>query len=145
MEKGKHRSENENKLIRRYLIWCYKTTKEDLDRTDRYFTQFEADQYMLDQLTSDEYFKSSKAKINYKKLIDDFNLYLNEKKSAADKKKYSNIEEEELSPDYLYLLNRLSAIENAIVHFLGKEELNNIQFLYEEEMTRRILQARDHT
>lgn len=63
------------RLIRRYLIWCYKTTREEFDG---------------------------------------------------------------------YLKNRLEAVEKAIEHFLGKDDLNNIQMLYENEMTNRILQARGH-
>jgi len=62
-------------LIRRYLIWCYKTTKEDLDRIDRYFTQNIADDFLLDQLTRSKDFKSKKSNANYRKLVRDFARY----------------------------------------------------------------------
>ena len=40
-------------LTRRYLTWCYKTTKENLDRIDRYFTQDTVDQFLLQSLKED--------------------------------------------------------------------------------------------
>lgn len=49
MKKVKISYSQEN-LIRSYLIWCYKTTKEDLDRIDRYFTQVLVDRRLLDIL-----------------------------------------------------------------------------------------------
>jgi len=63
---------NERNLIRRYLIWCYKATKEDLDKVDRKFTQLRVDYYVSDQLTKG---KSARGKNNdkkYAKLIGEF-------------------------------------------------------------------------
>ena len=49
-----------------------------------------------------------------------------------------------LHPDYVYLNNRLRALQAAIKHFLGDRQLEQFNRLYEEEFTRRILEARDH-
>ena len=130
-------------LIRRYLIWCYKTTKEDLDRVDRYFTQLEVDSLLLKELKKDRSFQESSDK-EYSKLVKDFAVYMDTKKENVLKKKFSDGKFTELRSEYLYLHNRFKAIEKMIVHFLGKPELNKICRLYEEEMTRRILQAADH-
>ena len=32
MSKKRQFTQNEKNLIRRYLVWCYKTTKEELDK-----------------------------------------------------------------------------------------------------------------
>ena len=130
-------------LIRRYLIWCYKTTKEDLDRIDRYYTQFIADQFMLDYLSKGSSF--AKEDEAYQKLVYDFEKYMGVKKANVDQKKFSDLKKKTLSPSYKYLQNRLAAIEKAIEHFLGAKELDKIRELYEAEFTRRILEAKEHS
>ncbi|MBF0521621.1 MAG: hypothetical protein HQL24_01040 [Candidatus Omnitrophica bacterium] len=135
----------EKNLIRRYLIWCYKTTKESLDRIDRYYTQLKADDFILKELKAGQDFKKEESNPAYKTLVKGFEDYMAQKKINVDQKKYSECDLKNLHPDYLYLKNRCSAIQNAIVHFLGKKELKAIQQLYEQEMTQRILQSREHT
>ena len=49
-------SENQQRLMRRYFVWCYKTTKEELDKIDRYFTQNTVDDYILARLLESEEF-----------------------------------------------------------------------------------------
>ncbi len=142
MNKDSKRLPNEINLIRRYLTWCYKTTKEDLDRIDRYYTQDRADQFILDQLMKDpKFFKEDDA---YQSLVRDFEKYMVTKKENVDKKKFKNIEKKVLDPNYKYLSNRFQAIEKAIQHFLGQKELAKITDLYEQEMTKRILEAKEH-
>lgn len=134
---------NQKNLIRRYLIWCYKTTKEDLDRIDRYATQFVVDQYMLEKL---KFLKPSAGIASeYKKLVEGFNDYLLNKKNKADEKKYVDSRKKEMAGSYVYLQERLKAIEEAVVFFLGKKDLTAIIKMYEQEMTSRILTAREHT
>ena len=134
----KHRlSLKEKALIRRYLIWCYKTTKEDLDRIDRYYTQNLVDHFILDE------FKKGSAP--FLKQIDEFKKYLNQKLIKADQKKFSDKAAGKLTSEYQYLQKRFVAIEKSIKHFLGVKELGAIRNLYEEEMTERILQAREHS
>ena len=132
---------NELLLIRRYLIWCYKTTKEDLDRVDRYYTQIKADKFILENLRTSAEYKKRK---DYKKLVEDFEQYMKTKKANVDQKKFGDVLKGEVSVEYLYLKQRFAAIESAILHFLGKKDLQDITLLYENEMTQRILQAREH-
>ena len=134
----------EKDLIRRYLIWCYKTTKEELDKIDRYFTQLKADAFVLLHLRKSKEYRSSSAKNAYKDIVEQFQAYMVEKETNVLKKKYKNGQHAELDPGYRYLKNRFVAIEKAIEHFLGANELNKICRLYEEEMTNRILKAREH-
>ncbi len=130
---------NERNLIKRYLIWCYKTTKEDLDRIDRYYTQLQVDHFILDKISKQ---KGDEA---YQKRVKDFEQYMFTKKDNVDQKKFKDINQQTLNADYLYLKNRFAAIEEAIGHFLGNKELKDIAELYEKEMTRRILEAKEHS
>lgn len=130
----------EQNLIRRYLLWCYKTTKEDLDRIDRYFTQAIVDRRLLDILL-----KNKEKSLLCRKKIAEFQVYMGTKEKNALGKKYSNLKKKTLQPDYWYLQNRLAAIEQVIIEFLGRKELKSIQSAYEKEMTRRILEATEHS
>jgi len=141
----KNKTAREKELIRRYLVWCYKTTKEDLDRIERYFTQYEADTFLLKTLRGDKGYLSAPPADPYRKLVEEFEIYLTEKYHKALKKKFADESHRQLEPQYRYLRGRFGAIEKAIVHFFGKKELKVICRLYEEEMTSRILTAREHT
>lgn len=127
-------------MTRRYLLWCYKTTKEDLDCIDRYFTQLVVDERVFD-LLSKQVGKNSL----YQKKIDDFKQYMVMKEKNVLPKKYTDSAKKVLQPDYWYFKARLAALEKVIVEFLGVKELKSIQALYEAEMSRRILEAREHT
>lgn len=127
-------------LIHRYLVWCYKTTKESLDRIDRYYTQLQVDAFILQDLK-----KQRSSDKDYQKFLKDFENYMTKKKENVDLQKYKDEKSKELRPDYIYLKNRFLAIEKAIVHFLGKKELLAIEQLYEKEMITRILEAREHS
>jgi hypothetical protein len=140
----KQLKQNEKDLTRRYLVWCYKTTKESLDKIDRYFTQLRVDRFVLGHLTRGAEPQSTKASGDYRRQVNDFKKYMAQKEGNALKQKFVDGHQKQLRADYMVLKNRFGAVENAIVTFLGKGELRKICRLYEEEMTQRILQARDH-
>ena len=141
MAKKSRLTANEKNLIRRYLVWCYKTTKEELDRIDRKFTQLEVDHFILKGL---EQLPGSQRSA-MQKYTEEFKAYIAQKKEAASVEKFNDSTQTQYPPKYLYLQSRFQAIEKAIQHFLGKTELNKIESFYEEEMTRRILTAREHS
>ena len=120
-------------LVRRYLIWAYKSTKESFERIERKTTQLIVDEFILDHL--------SKNKLD---VPGAFKAYIAQKHKEELKLKFTGADKKKLHPEYLYLKNRLAAIEVAIKYFLGNKELGRIAGLYEEEFTRRILEARDH-
>ncbi|MDP8266471.1 MAG: hypothetical protein P9M07_05935 [Candidatus Aceula meridiana] len=132
-------------LTRRYLIWCYKTTKEDLDWIDRKFTQLECDSNILKELTIAVKSVAPQEKKAYLKKIDEFKAYMASKQERGIKEKFLSLSKKELQPQYVYLQNRLKAIEKTISSFLSPKDLKTIRSLYEQEMTRRILEAREHT
>jgi hypothetical protein len=129
-------------LVQRYLIWCYKTTKETLEKVDRKFTQTQVDWFILNHIEKAQL--QPQPLSDYRQSIDDFKLYISDKEKDGLKQKYLNGKEGAFNSNYLYLQNRLNAIEGAIRHFLGPKALAKINLLYEQEMTRRILESRDH-
>jgi len=132
-------TQKEKRLLRRYLVWCYKTTKEELDKVDRYFTQLIVDDFILKQLKGAKDYKFSSGNKDYKNLVDQFCVYRNTKELNVFKKKFKDHKHTKLNPDYQYINNRFVAVEKTIVHFLGAQELKKICLLYEQEMTKRIL------
>ena len=133
---------NEEKaLVRRYLVWCYKTTKESLDRVERKFTQAAIDRFVLGKISRAKV--PAAAQKEYQKLIADFEVYISDKEKDGAKQKFID-GKKDLNPQYLYLKNRLSAVEDAIKRFLGPRELTRIHLMYEEEFTRRILESKEH-
>jgi hypothetical protein len=120
-------------LVRRYLIWAYKTTRESFERIERKTTQLAVDEYIL------KYLSDKKFKIPH-----EFRTYVADKHKDELMLKYSGADKKKLNPQYVYLKNRLEAIEGAITYFLGGKELKRIARLFEEEFTRRIMEARDH-
>lgn len=109
-------------LIRRYLLWAYKSTKESFDRLERKTTQLMADEYIWGKLSD----KKAPLALEFKDYI--------------AKKKSQPVPQDQ----YAYLKDRLQAVEAAIKYFLGVKELNRIRAGYEEEFTRRIWEAKDH-
>ena len=115
-------------LVRRYLLWAYKTTKESFERIERKTTQLIVDEYIL------KHIKTAGGTAPH--LIKEYEAYIKTKR--ADELKLKK------DPQYGYLKNRLKAIEAAVRHFLGAKELSAIRSMYEQEFTTRILQAREH-
>lgn len=127
----------ERNLVHRYLLWCYKTTKEELDRIDRKFTQLAADRFVLNELRKNKKLPT--------KNLHDFESYITNKERDALAQKFTDSKHTRLNPDYVFFKSRLAAIEKSIVYFLGQSQLRVIKSLYEQEMIRRVLESREHT
>ena len=143
MQKKKVTPEDK-RLYRRYLIWCYKTTKEALERIDRKFTQLDVDDFLLKELVKSPELKDKIKEKKYHPEIVAFQQYMKHKEKSAYADKYDQGKTGDLKSDYWYLKKRMEAIKKAIQAFLGGGELVKIEKAYEEEMTNRILKARDH-
>lgn len=122
-------------LKKRYLLWLYKTTKDELDRIERKFTQAEIDKFILKELK-----KRNKDK-RLDKFIAQFEAYILEKEMDGLSLKY---EGKQVRPDYDFLNLKLQIIEKAIQKELGNKELDEIRALYEKEMMERILKSAEH-
>ena len=136
---------NEKNLIRRYLVWCYKTTKEELDRIDRKFTQLAVDDFILGQLNAAKKKAGKEGLSRYNELVNDFEKYIADKAKGSQALKFTGPGERTLEPKYFFLKERLAAIEKSIVSFLSRKDLAVIESLYEAEMTQRILGSKEHT
>lgn len=119
-------------LKKRYCLWLYKVTKDELDRIERKFTQLDIDRTILARL------KKARSKNDLSKFIADFRNYISNKESDGLRLKY---EGKSLKPEYEFLLLKLEAVEKAIKKALGKSALIEIKSLYEKEMTERILKS----
>ncbi len=119
-------------LIRRYLIWAYKSTKESFDRLERKATQLVADEHILSVLVKDTPSLDPSQASVYMGLLEEFHQYILKKKNTPVPQ-----------AQHVYLKNRLNAVESAIVKFLGNGELKKIRAGYEEEFVRRIWEAKD--
>lgn len=129
-------------LKTRYLIWLYKTAKEELDRIDRKFTQPEVDKFIYDELNSSLNAVSNAQKALYKKLLDEFSNYIKNKENGAFQLKFEKSSVER--PHYIFLKNKINAIEKAIIKFHGRGKLNQIKLLYHQEMIKRIWEEKQH-
>ncbi len=128
-------------LKKRYLVWLYKTTKEDFDICERKFTQVDIDKFILRELERElrSAFLPAEEK-SLSKEINDYRLYIEKKEKACLALKYKG---KKISPHFLYLDMKLKAIEKAIIEELGGKALDEIKSLYEKEMIERILKSAD--
>ena len=138
-------TKEEKCLCRRYLIWCYKTTKEELDRIDRKFTQLYVDDYLRRFLLRKKQTFLPEIIPYYKNQVENFKRYIEDKQKNAYAQKFVDKDGKVEQPQYCYLKNRLEAVEKTIRELFGKKELATIKEGYEIEMTRRIWEAREHS
>lgn len=129
-------------LKKRYLIWLYKTNKEELDKIERKFTQLEMDRFILKELKKE----NKGGKIS--QFIDELEMYIQNKEKDGVALKYLPVrqagENKELKPQCRFLDAKLKAVERAIIKELGKKAMEEIKLLYEMEMIERILKSTEH-
>lgn len=136
-------------LKKRYLIWLYKTNKEELDKVERKFTQLEIDRFILKELKKE----NKGGKIS--QFIDELEMYIQNKEKDGRALKYLPAcpagrpagqagENKDLKPQYRFLDAKLRTVERAIIKELGKKAMEEIKLLYEMEMIERILKSTEH-
>ncbi len=131
---------DEINLKKRYLIWLYKTTKEEFDKYERKFTQLDIDEELLKEIEAafkDTYLPSEKKDLE--KLVEDLRKYIAEKEEACFKLKHKG---KKTNPEFIFLDAKLNAIESIIKKMFGKKFLDGVKNLYEEEMVQRIMEER---
>lgn len=132
------------RLIERYLLWCFKTTQEDLDRIDRKFTQLTVDTFVLNFLQKYSSDVSSQNRTVYQQKLKEFSQYKDQKNQSAIAEKFLDKDQKALKGEYVFLQARLLAIKKAIVCFLGEKKFKVFEKSYQQEMINRILSQRDH-
>jgi len=134
--------QDEKNLKKRYFIWLYKTTKEEFDKFERKFTQFDIDEDILLEMEKEllgSYLPHEKSALE--KLVNDFRDYISTKEKACLELKYQG---KKTNPEFLFLDIKLEAIEKVIAKELGRRTLEEIKSLYEKEMIKRILKGSEH-
>ncbi len=124
-------------LIRRYLLWLYKTTKDELDRIDRKFTQLDVDRFI-----SDHFFRilgrlNKKSRDALGPFFREWDAYIDTKEKDAEGLKY--VGPEELEAHYAFLHLKLQAVLLAARRFLGTKSVQEFQRLYEAKAIENIL------
>jgi len=123
-------------LKKRYLLWLYKSVKEEFDKIERKFTQLEIDRILLAEM------KALDKKKLATRFISDYQAYMRAKQDEGVKLKYGKASA--LLPEYYFLEVKLKAVEKTIVRVLGKSGLRQIKALYERQMSERILRSTEH-
>lgn len=129
-------------LRKRYLIWLYKTTKEEFDKYERKFTQTDIDKDLLMEMENQllgVYLPHEKA--NLEKFVNQYREYISDKEKACLELKYQG---KKTNPEFIFLDVKLNAVEKLIVKELGRRGLERTKALYELEMAERILRSAEH-
>ncbi len=133
--------QDRDSLYKRYLFWLYKTIREDLDRTDRKFTQLVLDERIAALLERDAAALDKDLRQGVGSFIEEWKTYIAQKADDAQKLKFS----ESGMPmfEYVFLRLKLRAVERLIVERLGRRRLNEFKRRLEEAAMQGILQ--DHS
>ncbi len=123
-------------LKKRYLLWLYKSVKEEFDKIERKFTQLEVDKVLVAEMKALD--KTNLAT----RFISDYQVYMRTKHDEGVKLKYRDAFA--LLPEYYFLEVKLKAVEKTIAKLLGQSTLRQIKALYERQMSERILRSTEH-
>ena len=121
--------EDKRSLHKRYLFWLYKTTKDELDKIDRKFTQLDIDRDI-------EKILSSKKGISEQ--LKEWKDYILAKEADALKLKFSS--DGSADPRYLFLSLKLEATELITKKMFGRKMLSEFKKLYEDASLKMIAQ-----
>jgi hypothetical protein len=129
---------NIRSLHKRYLLWLYKTTKDELDKIERKFTQLDIDRRVEKILKVKAASLPKGAKKDLEPFLAEWKEYIFQKESEAQKLKFN--EDGSFAADYLFLRLKLGAVEEVVLARLGKKELAQFRAIYEEASVKRILE-----
>jgi len=122
-------------LHKRYLLWLYKTIKDELDKIERKFTQLDIDAEIQKKLEA----KIEDAPVEgLEPFINEWKEYVALKKTDAHKMKFD--EKGDMSPSYVFLRLKLDSVEEIVERRFGKKTLEQFKALYEEASIKRIME-----
>ena len=125
----------------RYLLWLYKTVKEELDRIDRKFTQVEIDREIEKHLVRNAHLSQVGDSDKFRELQRAWQEYVDKKETDGKILKYDG---EKLRAEYYFTKMKFEMVEKMINRMFGDKVLKGIETAYEEEMCKRILESREH-
>ncbi len=112
---------DQRSLYKRYLFWLYKTTKGELDKVDRKFTQLDIDRKIE---------KALNAKKGISAQLKEWKEYIISKESEALKSKFSS--DGSLDPGYRFLCLKLEAVEAITKKMFGARTLTEFKSFCED-------------
>jgi hypothetical protein len=121
----------DHSLVKRYLFWLYKTTRDEWDRTERKFTQLEVDRDL--QRIFKEYEDGPLAPF-----FEEWGRYMANKEADAKKLKFDA--QWNILGAYAFLRLKLEAIEGVIAKRLGARQLASFEKMLEDAAMKNILQ-----
>lgn len=132
-------SKNERaSLLKRYLLWLYKTTKDECDKIDRKFTQLDIDRNIERILEKSVNACDPVLKQALLLQLGEWKSYIVGKEADAQRLKFDS--SGQLDPHYAFLCLKKEAVERLIVTHFGQKGLCEIRDLYEESSMRKILE-----
>lgn len=124
------KKEDRLSLEKRYLLWLYKTTKDELDKIERKFTQLDIDRDLQKAM--------EKGGPAVKAFVDEWKVYVYEKETATQKIAFGA--DGSYDAKYLFLRVKLDAVEAVTARRFGKKTLSRFKKLYEDACAKRILE-----
>ncbi len=124
-------------LARRYLLWMYKMTKDELDRIDRKFTQLDVDHFIAGYFVKVSDRLNEKSRDALRPYFREWDAYVGAKEKDAQDLKY--VAPGELEAHYAFLHLKLQAILCAVRRYLGPKGIGEFQRLYETKAIENIL------
>lgn len=125
-------------LHKRYLLWLYKMTRDELDKIDRKITQLDIDRRIEKILNKKVSLLPQDSKKALEPDLREWKEYIFQKESDAQKLKFN--EDGSIAGNYLFLRLKLQAVVDEVRARLGKNELARFKRLYEETCVARILE-----
>ncbi|MFH0877889.1 MAG: hypothetical protein V1863_06690 [Candidatus Omnitrophota bacterium] len=125
-------------LTKRYLLWLYKTTRDELDKIDRKFTQLDVDLQIQTMLAKRAATMPKDLRGSLGPFLKEWQEYVFEKDSDAQKLKIG--EDGRPNARYVFLRLKIEVISRLIRGHFGQQGLKEIKKRYEESCVQRILE-----
>jgi hypothetical protein len=125
-------------LQKRYLFWLYKTTKDELDRIDRKFTQLDIDREMLDVFRRRAVDARDTVKGGVDAFVREWQEYVAGKEADARKLRFD--EDGHIMASYYFLHLKLKTVLRIVRRRFGARTVGDFKRLYEEASMRLIVQ-----
>lgn len=124
-------------LSKRYLLWLYKTTKEELDKIERKFTQLEIDREIEKLLEKEAKLLGAATREGVAPHLKAWREYVFEKESEAQKLKFGD--DGQPQPEYLFLHLKLKVVERVATARFGRKAFHEFKEICEAAAVHRIV------
>lgn len=127
----------------RYLMWLYKTTKEQIDRIDRKFTQLDIDCKIRAYLAVHIKKYPPAVRNGLEAQLTKWSRYISDKEVAALDSKFCDSKKRIPRAEYAFLSLKLQVVEKLMRTAGGAKFLQGVKRAYYREMARRIFAEKE--